>query len=814
MIKFYNTLTNTRGDSLPNYRVQVTNSAGTVQTIYADSGGTRFTDGDGNNVNYATADNNGFVEFYWTPAAGQVLQTLDTSGDLVKAVADFADQYVLASLTGPIAQSAVTDLVSDLAAKAATADLADESTVGKGAELVARSGPAVATRALMDDLNTTDHPYCYLTEAGREGTFKWDSSDLSTEVAADTQQGIYVPPSSDATGASGAWVRQYEGGVNIKWFGAVADWDGTTGTDNTTAINGAVSAINALGGGVVRVPEGAFRTTGNIKLLDGVYIIGEGYESHIHNNQSNGFQKCVIASGNMGDPTNGNSLFDEAGYDTFAVAPGDFQVTLTVPANAANFSVGEIVGLESYETWSLAAPNNHGKWLNQNVVTAVDSGTGVITLRYAIPDTYTSAGAGQRPKLKRLSGTINGYDGAALWMSKDCGARDLRLTQSIGGTSGWYCLFPCGSNQHYENIWMDNCSTLIGSNNLDHSTFRNIQGGFEAGLFDFSEWQNDILVENVIAHRVAANANLNRIGGAVNKGADFTIRNLKAYLDGWGRGASMFIVHRGRIQDCLIVESGSASDTNATEAILLGYGDDCEASGNIIIDQHKYGIQVLSPRGKAFNNQIPKTNSSYVSVYAPATLTSAHIYGNVFGIEGSLTSRDRFQQQTALADGVRVEGNSGYVEVQARKGRVNWAGFASTSNTGSFAVIKTANVKGTTGIVRGFRIFAAGTRGGTASTKEVRLRLGSNTIGQVSYAAPDTNDWAIEAVLNVRTSSDAVHCSYKARQGTGLDQTGFTILAGALTADTTITVEGQVANAADSVVCYMFIVEPIIEQRS
>lgn len=42
------------------------------------------------------------------------------------------------------------------------------------------------------------------------GPFRWDTSDLSTEVTGDPGQGKYVPPDSDTSGASGAWVRLAE----------------------------------------------------------------------------------------------------------------------------------------------------------------------------------------------------------------------------------------------------------------------------------------------------------------------------------------------------------------------------------------------------------------------------------------------------------------------------------------------------------------------------------------------------------------------------------------------------------------------------
>lgn len=76
-----------------------------------------------------------------------------------------------------------------------------------------------------------------LTEAGREGLFKFDSSNLSAQVTGDPGQGIYVPPTAAPTGASGAWVREYDGSASPKWFGAVGDG----ATDDTTAAQRAVN---------------------------------------------------------------------------------------------------------------------------------------------------------------------------------------------------------------------------------------------------------------------------------------------------------------------------------------------------------------------------------------------------------------------------------------------------------------------------------------------------------------------------------------------------------------------------------------------
>src|SRR4051794_30645902 len=78
----------------------------------------------------------------------------------------------------------------------------------------------VANRAALAALAPSNLA-AYLLESGREGDFVWDGSNLSARVSADSSQGIYVAPSSDLTGTSGAWVRKFAGQHNVLWFGAV-----------------------------------------------------------------------------------------------------------------------------------------------------------------------------------------------------------------------------------------------------------------------------------------------------------------------------------------------------------------------------------------------------------------------------------------------------------------------------------------------------------------------------------------------------------------------------------------------------------------
>ena len=83
----------------------------------------------------------------------------------------------------------------------------------------------------------------YLAEVGRAGSFVFDPADFTAKVAADPLQGIHVPPLPDATGASGAWVRKFDGPVNVRWFGAKGD--GTT--NDGPAFAAAIAYLRATG---------------------------------------------------------------------------------------------------------------------------------------------------------------------------------------------------------------------------------------------------------------------------------------------------------------------------------------------------------------------------------------------------------------------------------------------------------------------------------------------------------------------------------------------------------------------------------------
>jgi hypothetical protein len=167
------------------------------------------------------------------------------------------------------------------AANSASSALTSSSSAALAAASVTSIPSAHATapdRATMAALNTAIP--VFLKEIGREGMFSFVSGNLSASVAADPLQGIYVPPASDTTGASGAWVRSYIGPISALWFMSAAEVEDvqafTYGVNVTTALRSASALIEHLVDGHLLLPPGGYRVgqqTRNAIGPDGVTVL-------------------------------------------------------------------------------------------------------------------------------------------------------------------------------------------------------------------------------------------------------------------------------------------------------------------------------------------------------------------------------------------------------------------------------------------------------------------------------------------------------------------------------------------------------------
>ena len=122
--------------------------------------------------------------------------------------------------------------------------------------------PFASRAALAAFAGATKEAAVIWNEGGRNGLFRWSSANNAASVTADPSQGVYVPPASDTTGASGAWVRIFDNKIfNVRWFGAVGDG----ATDDRAAIQAAIDLCGSFG--VVFLPPGTYRINAGLTLV-------------------------------------------------------------------------------------------------------------------------------------------------------------------------------------------------------------------------------------------------------------------------------------------------------------------------------------------------------------------------------------------------------------------------------------------------------------------------------------------------------------------------------------------------------------------
>jgi hypothetical protein len=322
MYHYFNSLTNTRGDALIGYFVKaidvVTNSE---ITIYADANATPIVSVSGVD-NAARVDSDGNLSFYLNTSGDFNLDVYAT--DATTFVKRFTDMAVAVGPTGAQGPAGDVAKAADRTALAAT----------------------VATAGLTR----------YLAETGREGTFVFDSTNISANVSGgfafgDTQQGVYVLPASDLTGASGAWVRKFTGPHNVKWFGAKGDNVTNDGAAVLAALGYLLATSRPLtygfhagGSASLFFPSGTYYLgASTLEIYATMRLVGEGVGDagatptvlrwdantcglRVHNVLTASFNgKLGVARLTCGDASIIEGIFFEGGYTNATATPENDQ---------------------------------------------------------------------------------------------------------------------------------------------------------------------------------------------------------------------------------------------------------------------------------------------------------------------------------------------------------------------------------------------------------------------------------------------------------------------------------------------------------
>lgn len=149
--------------------------------------------------------------------------------------------------------------------------------------------------------------------------YVFNEADLSTEVSGDSEMGEYVAPTSDPTGASGAWAKKKRTFLTPEDFGAIGDG---TNDDSDAIIAAATKGVAVLD------PSKTYKITKDLQIdaTQSVIIHGNGAklnvvsgELHraIYVNPQNDIEQCVIE----GLYIEGNGVLAEGVFvnNTFAI---------------------------------------------------------------------------------------------------------------------------------------------------------------------------------------------------------------------------------------------------------------------------------------------------------------------------------------------------------------------------------------------------------------------------------------------------------------------------------------------------------------
>lgn len=230
--------------------------------------------------------------------------------------------------------------------------------------------PPVANYAALRALHGNTIAQVYVTQNGIAGAFVVNPLDTTS---ADNGGTIIV----DASG--NRWCRVYDGGVNVRWFGAKGDGV----TNDTAAINAAAAycSANSLS---LYFPGGHRFGCTNLIPYSNVDYFGDGADSVLF----------LIENA-----TNNAHIFYSAGLDrsTYyqrnwkplnSVSPG-YTVALTNSGDAANFSVGQLVVVTSTGHYSSGGSDVQPYYAFINKIIGISGST--ITFESPILDSISGA---------------------------------------------------------------------------------------------------------------------------------------------------------------------------------------------------------------------------------------------------------------------------------------------------------------------------------------------------------------------------------------------------------------------------------------
>lgn len=269
--------------------------------------------------------------------------------------------------------------------------------------------------------------------------------------------------------------------INVKDYGAKGDGV----TDDVAAFQAAEDTVSTAGGGTIIVPAGTYIVSEPFFHRSFVTLIGVGDTSIIKNTVAvqNGDDQFCIHIGNFDPSTFGECLH----FNIKSVVANARRVRMTTISEAARFSVGDIVLIDSTDGFISTDDQFKPYVALINKIIAVDLSTGNITLEDPIPVSIPSGKIALTDEW--IDGTNNTVD--KVYVCERPIIKNIRFESLGNWTLRWGC---------YKGIFKSisiKSTDIIGANGLSHCKFTNITGEFSQKVIELAMYSHHTTVDGL-----------------------------------------------------------------------------------------------------------------------------------------------------------------------------------------------------------------------------------------------------------------------------------------------------------------------------